>query len=223
VDLIRRFHDFAPETRSLLLTHAHEILKTQDDNIVKKYITYVYKSFNIGAPDINEEMKRDLKHFGKNIANFYNRLHLTSPICYPFLNCNSESIPHATFARLTGISRQTLYNASLHKDSSILNMPTNINRSGPTAYSTLDTDRVHDWIENICPVPSGSRYPKHYQYMTTKDLYRKYIEMCQDDPKLPRMSKESFIRVHKTVNIFAQVIISAVVVLIVTIILKVYK
>jgi hypothetical protein len=116
VDLIRRFHDFSPETSSLLLTHAHEILKTQEDNIITKYITYVYKSFNIGAPDINEEMKTDLEQFGKNIANFYNGLHLTSPICYPFLNCISESISHATFSRLTGISRQTLYYASLHKD-----------------------------------------------------------------------------------------------------------
>jgi hypothetical protein len=66
VDLIRRFHDFAPETRSLLMTHArthaHEILKTQEDNIITKYITYVYKSFNIGAPDINEEIKIDQTH-----------------------------------------------------------------------------------------------------------------------------------------------------------------
>jgi hypothetical protein len=54
------------------------ILKTQEDNIIKKYITYVYKTFNIGAPDINEEMKTDLEQFGKNIANFYKFQNITS-------------------------------------------------------------------------------------------------------------------------------------------------
>jgi hypothetical protein len=84
---------------------------------------------------------------------------------------------------------------------SVLDMPTNINRSGPAQYSEEEKHRVITWIMNICPVPSGNKYPMHYQYMSNKDLYLHYLAACESDPNLTVMSKGTFFLLHDLVNI----------------------
>jgi hypothetical protein len=202
-DIRRKFREIAPGTMKFLIAHAQDILKTEENQIVEKYIKNVYKSHILGIAGIDDELPEYIIQIGKNIASLYNRLNITSPFAYPYLRYLSTSVPSTKFEDFTGISRLTIWRANNDNDDSILDVSTNINRSGPAKYSEEDKHRVITCIMNICPVPSGSKYPKHYQYMSNKDLYLRYLAACESDPNLTVMSKGTFFLLHDLVNIRA--------------------
>jgi hypothetical protein len=202
-DLDRKFKEIAPATIKILQDHAQDVLKTGDKEIVDLYIKYVYKAYCDDVSGDEQETPEYLDQIGKNIGYLYYDLHPTSPFVYPFVSCLSRDVPVGKFEKFTGISRTTVWRSNQDTDNSIFQMPTNINRSGPTKFTDEEKERVVVWIKNICPVPSGSKYDKHYQYMSNKDLYLKYSGSQEDDTNPPLIDKATFFRVRKTINIRA--------------------
>jgi hypothetical protein len=84
-DIGRKFREIAPGTMKILIAHAQDILKTEENQIVEKYVKYVYKSYILGITGIDDELPEYIIQIGKNIASFYNRLNITSPFAYPYV------------------------------------------------------------------------------------------------------------------------------------------
>jgi hypothetical protein len=200
-DRNKKYQKLARQTVEELMSNVHELLGTDDVNITHEYIQYVFKHNHRELTGEDDDIPDFVAQLGRNIGNFYNQMHLTSPFAYTYINALSTDVPPSEFANLTGISSVTISRAKKNHDNKILQTPTNINRSGPNKISDEALKRVVEWIKDICPIPSGSKYPKHHQFMTNKDLYLKYDAAREDNSNLPKISKSAFYTIRNTINI----------------------
>jgi hypothetical protein len=184
---------------SNVISYIKQCLNTNDEMEVGMFITYMKGKFNI--PENSPTDVEDLPHLHQicqNIGKFYNQIHVTSPIVYSMIKTLSENVPTSIFSEYTTISSKTVTRAREKQDNLFVQeFPTNINRTHQKKFQEDEIEQICYWIRQTCPVPSGSKYPKHYQYMTDKDLYTKFLS----EPSLPKVSKSTFLRAKSLINI----------------------
>ena len=95
------------------------------------------------------------------------------------MNILSRNVTQVSFSQITGIDTRVIQRSSFCEDFSILtDFSTNINRKGGNTLHDDIVFRITEWIKEICPVSSGSKYPKHLQYMSSQDLYDTFVAAC---------------------------------------------
>lgn len=197
---LKKYHELLPDAIENFKQFISQKLNTANPQEIQKFTQYFAKSV-LNVDDSRSEKSAEMIQLGENIQVLYDSLHPTSPFAYPMLKILSTSIPTDWFVNLTSIGRRTISRARACTDSEIFKMPTNLNRSGPNPLSATETELVVAWIYNICPVPSGSRNPRHWQYMSCADLYNYYAVSVLDDPNLPSISFSMFMKIRSGLNI----------------------
>ena len=183
-----------------------EFLRSKNDEDTINFLNYAikrYESQNSSSID-NKKIKMDMEYqtIGENIGKCYNILHHTSPLKYPLINILSKNVSQVFFSKITGIDTQVIKRASLCDNFSILtDFSTNINRKGGNALDDNIVLKITEWIKHMCPVPSGSKYPKHLQCISTHDLYDTFVASCLESPELQLVSLTTFMNIRSKINI----------------------